>query len=285
MLCGWKRGEIAFDDIRRMFFWNGTNYSEFAEVDEAFVQAAAANAHDMSTSGNEDAVQSVLTAHGLVENPLDFYRILTAWRDERKRLNHTGLYALVRILREVARRHGIPPELVNGLVPYQANDFFEGTVSAEMLERQIRDGVLIVIEASGDISYRFGVEAQGLWEKNLAAIRSVQEHSGDIKGTVASRGTAIGRARILNDFNDPRAASFVQGDILVTSMTRPEFLPLMKLAAAFVTDEGGITSHAAIVSRELKKPCIIGTKIATQVLKDGDMVEVDAERGMVRRVS
>jgi pyruvate,water dikinase len=65
-------------------------------------------------------------------------------------------------------------------------------------------------------------------------------------------------------------------------MTRPEFVPLMKKAIAIVTDEGGITCHAAIVSRELKKPCIIGTKVATQVLKDGDMVEVDANSGIVR---
>jgi pyruvate,water dikinase len=56
----------------------------------------------------------------------------------------------------------------------------------------------------------------------------------------------------------------------------------MKKAGAIITDEGGITCHAAIVSRELKKPCIIGTKIATQVFKDGDMVEVDAENGIVK---
>jgi pyruvate,water dikinase len=56
----------------------------------------------------------------------------------------------------------------------------------------------------------------------------------------------------------------------------------MEKAAAFITDEGGITCHAAIVSRELKKPCIIGTKIATQVLKDGDLVEVDANNGVVK---
>ena len=58
-------------------------------------------------------------------------------------------------------------------------------------------------------------------------------------------------------------------------------MPRMKLAAAIVTDDGGITCHAAIVARELKKPCIIGTKYATEIFKDGDMVEVDAERGIV----
>ena len=67
----------------------------------------------------------------------------------------------------------------------------------------------------------------------------------------------------------------------MTEMTAPSFVPMMKRAAAIVTDEGGITCHAAIVAREIKKPCIVGTKNATKVLKDGDMVEVNAERGIV----
>ena len=65
-------------------------------------------------------------------------------------------------------------------------------------------------------------------------------------------------------------------------MTSVDFVPIMDKAGAFVTNEGGITSHAAIVSREMNKPCIIGTQNATQVIKDGDMVEVDAERGIVK---
>ena len=58
----------------------------------------------------------------------------------------------------------------------------------------------------------------------------------------------------------------------------------MKKAAAFVTDTGGIISHAAIISRELKKPCVVGTKIGTHVFKDGDVVEVDADKGIVRKL-
>ena len=65
-------------------------------------------------------------------------------------------------------------------------------------------------------------------------------------------------------------------------MTRPEFVPLMKKALAVVTDEGGITCHAAIVSRELRIPCITGTKNATRILKDGDLIEVDADNGVVK---
>ena len=75
---------------------------------------------------------------------------------------------------------------------------------------------------------------------------------------------------------------FQDGAILVTTMTTPEFVPIMKKALAVVTNEGGVLCHAAIVARELKKPCIIGTKIATQILRDGDLVEVDAEKGVVK---
>ncbi len=101
----------------------------------------------------------------------------------------------------------------------------------------------------------------------------------EIKGHIACRGKVRGMVRIL--LRNENVVSFPKGAVLVTSMTVPTFLPAMAKAAAFVTDEGGITCHAAIISRELGKPCIIGTKIATKVLKDGDMVKVDAERGIV----
>ena len=83
---------------------------------------------------------------------------------------------------------------------------------------------------------------------------------------------------------DAKKDKFDVGNILVTSMTRPEFVPLMKKAKAIITNEGGITCHAAIISRELKIPCIIGTKNATKVLKNGDDVEIDAEKGVVRKI-
>lgn len=84
--------------------------------------------------------------------------------------------------------------------------------------------------------------------------------------------------------NPNQVKEFNKGDILVTGMTRPEFMPLIKKSVAIVTDVGGVLCHAAIISRELKKPCIIGTKIATKVFKDGDRVEVDANKGIVRKI-
>ncbi len=108
-----------------------------------------------------------------------------------------------------------------------------------------------------------------------------QKTSQLIKGSIAYKGVATGLVRLVID---PRrdSSSFKAGEILVTGMTRPEFLPIMKKASAFITDAGGILSHAAIVARELKKPCIIGTHIATQLLKNGDLVEVDANKGIIK---
>lgn len=102
----------------------------------------------------------------------------------------------------------------------------------------------------------------------------------EIKGTVAYPGKVTGRARIVLDMD----ADFSDGDILVSINSTPELMPFIVKCSAIVTDEGGLGCHAAIISRELHKPCIIGTKIATQVLKDGDMVEVDAEKGVIRRL-
>ncbi len=76
-----------------------------------------------------------------------------------------------------------------------------------------------------------------------------------------------------------------KGHILVSHSTNPNILSAMIKASAIITNAGGLTCHAAIVAREFKIPCVIGTKIATKVLKDGDMVEVDAQRGIVRKIT
>jgi len=96
----------------------------------------------------------------------------------------------------------------------------------------------------------------------------------------AYSGQAKGRVKIINTAGEMKKMK--KGDILVSQATSPELLPAMKMAAAILTNEGGITSHAAIVARELGIPCIVGVKIATKVLHDGDLVEVDADKGIVK---
>ena len=105
----------------------------------------------------------------------------------------------------------------------------------------------------------------------------------EIYGTIAQPGSVKGRVRIIQLIKDVKYLK--TGEVLVASMTDPRYLTAMKKAAAFITDEGGITCHAAIVARELGKPCIIGTKIATLCLKNGDLVRVDANKGIIKMLN
>ena len=120
------------------------------------------------------------------------------------------------------------------------------------------------------------LEEKQLFEKRFRQSVSAEQ----FQGNVAYRGLVRGKVKIVT--SRAELVKVEEGDILVSQFTRPEYLPAMKKASAFITNDGGVTSHAAIIARELKKPCIIGTKIATKVLKDGDFVEVDADNGVVR---
>ncbi len=102
-----------------------------------------------------------------------------------------------------------------------------------------------------------------------------------VRGLAASPGIAFGKAKIILDIKDPKIHEFKKGDILVTKMTDPDWVPLMKIAGAIITDEGGMTSHAAIVSRELGIPAIVGSREATKVIQDNQEITVDAIRGIV----
>ena len=102
-----------------------------------------------------------------------------------------------------------------------------------------------------------------------------------VKGMVANRGIVRGVVRLADSYNFQKLR---KGEIVVTAETTPDAVPYLHSAKAIVTDEGGITSHAAIISRELRVPCIIGTKIGTKVFKTGDWVEVDANKGIVKLI-
>jgi len=103
-----------------------------------------------------------------------------------------------------------------------------------------------------------------------------------LKGNIAHLGKVSGRCQVIKNIKDIHKVK--KGDILVTAMTNPNYIPAMEKAAAFVTDEGGLLCHAAIIAREMHKPCLIGTKIATKVFQDGDIIEVDADKGIVKKL-
>jgi phosphohistidine swiveling domain-containing protein/uncharacterized protein (UPF0216 family) len=129
--------------------------------------------------------------------------------------------------------------------------------------------------------FSYGLIGSRYCISNKPLIPEYKNSVGDeVKGNVAYKGLVRGIAKIVTHQND--AEKVKKGDILVAQMTFPSFIAIMQKAAAFVTDEGSITCHAAIIAREMRKPCIVGTKNGTQILKDGDLVEVDANNGIVK---
>jgi len=103
-----------------------------------------------------------------------------------------------------------------------------------------------------------------------------------LKGIAASTGVAEGAVKIVKGVED--ISNFEERDILVAEMTEPSMVIMMNKAAAIITDKGGLTSHPAIVSRELGIPCVVATKIATKTLKDGMKVKVDGAKGEIYSV-
>ena len=102
----------------------------------------------------------------------------------------------------------------------------------------------------------------------------------ELHGLGVFHGKTRGPVTIIRSHHDLKKVK--EGDVILANTTHPNYLPAMHKAVAFVTNEGGMLSHAAIVAREMKKPCVVGTKSATEMFKDGDVVEVDAAHGIVR---
>ena len=123
-------------------------------------------------------------------------------------------------------------------------------------------------------------EAKKFFKKELKTDKKIKTNQ--VKGFPASRGKVTGKVKIILETKE--LSKLKKGEILVAIMTSPDYTTTMKKAGAIITNEGGLTSHAAIVSRELKIPCIVGTKVATKVFKDDDLVEVDAEKGIIKKI-
>ncbi len=190
---------------------------------------------------------------------------------------------VIPFLNKVALKIGVEYREFMCLSTHEIIDALESKISSDELKSRAtkrkgvnnwaliggKDGKLIFIENENDVKL--------LVEK---MIPRTDANTKELVGQIGNRGTYTGLARIIMNTYD--FGKIQVGDVLVTTMTTPDFIVLMQKSGAIVTDIGGLLCHAAIVSRELQKPCVIGTKFATQLLKDGDMVEVDANKGIVR---
>ena len=199
---------------------------------------------------------------------------INVFHDQRKEAIVAPIYYRRPLYGEIAKRLGIKREELVWLTPPEIGQALEKN-KVDIAELKKRSQKLAFYCDREREIIATGQKADELFERLVK-----REEVKEIGGTVASTGRVKGTVRIVKVVKD--IGKVKKGDILVAGMTTPDYVPAMKRAVAIVTDEGGLTCHAAIVSRELGIPCIIGTKVATQVLKDGQLVEVNANHGVVK---
>ncbi|TKJ17947.1 hypothetical protein CEE44_04730 [Candidatus Woesearchaeota archaeon B3_Woes] len=202
----------------------------------------------------------------------------TTLQDLRKKSNMMGDYYVLEFLKVISKKTGYSFEELCYTNLKEIYKILSGK-KVSGLKSRTKCCVNII-----DIGYDevFGGDEALKFYDIIDKVDDVKSEVLEIPGVSASLGKVKGIVRVVPDVSNVKV--FNKGDILVASMTRPEYTSLMKKAGAVVTNEGGVTCHAAIVSRELNIPCIIGTKIATKVLKDGDLVEVDADKGVIKKL-
>ncbi|MFA6919259.1 MAG: PEP-utilizing enzyme [Patescibacteria group bacterium] len=196
-------------------------------------------------------------------------------------------HCFVNFYDEVSKRVGLRKQDIQFLWDDELNELLAGgkkITRKYIQEKEKFCAAFASPESVGVRQYYIGDEARNQREhisKNSNQSLILKGSPSDIiKGTVASTGTAIGIVKIIHNLRE--ADKVKKGDILVAGMTSPKYMPAILNSGAIITDDGGLTCHAAIIARELKKPCIIGTKIATDILSDGDLVEVNANSGVIK---
>ena len=204
--------------------------------------------------------ESVRQTYGLSDKIMNMGRLMAesvVWQDRRKMHTFKSLHYKKLFLQEAATRKGIPEEDLYNLSFAELIELIAGKDFTEELEK--RRGATGVVCMKGSVRVLAPEQVRAYWD--LYAEEKAHGDEQDVKGVVASKGhgSVRGKIRILLDPSD----AFEEGEILVAALTSPEYVLPMKKASAIVTDGGGITSHAAIVSRELGKLCVVGTKIAT----------------------
>jgi phosphoenolpyruvate synthase/pyruvate phosphate dikinase len=211
---------------------------------------------------------------------VDFLQNMIRYRDLRKDVHTKGITIFYRIaLLKIFNKLKIPKqfiqfisydELLKPLSYFKKNK--EKIISREK-------GYALFTKNRGETESDF---IDFIKEKNkLDAYMDKDSNKNSVYGMSASKGIIRGKVRIIKSIQT-QGKDFKEGEVLVTGMTRPEYVTIAKKSSAIVTDEGGITCHAAIISRELNKPCIVGTENGTRILKTGDYVEVNANTGIVR---
>lgn len=200
-------------------------------------------------------------------------------KDARDDYRRHGVYYALEFFKEIGRRMGIKPTDTSFLQASEVVAFLSGKqkVSQQVINNRKKAFVLYLDKTNNLVCLSGKNIPLALKEFRLL---DNEEKIEQLSGTVASKGNVRGKVAVVKGVKDLNKVK--QGNILVAITTHPDYVPAMRRATGIVTDEGGTTSHAAIVSREFHIPCIVGTKQATKILRDEDTIELDCDRGIIK---
>ncbi len=219
------------------------------------------------------------------QEELNIFKVLSSLsytKDIRNLTDDYVHYCLDNFYLAIGKRYGLTKMGVRFLWPEELESLIknERRYTKNYIKKKRDCCAATTCKVQGYKNYYIGKEAVNFKKRFIKKFQAENKtESAVIKGTIAATGKVKGRVKIVGSFSEINKVK--KGDILVTSMTSPKFMPAITKAGAIVTDEGGLTCHAAIIAREIGKPSIIGTKIATKILKDNDIIEVDADKGIV----
>jgi phosphoenolpyruvate synthase/pyruvate phosphate dikinase len=187
------------------------------------------------------------------------------------------IYFAEPIFDELVRRTGKDKRFIKELLPDEAGKFLSGKKIDEQMIAERRKKVILYARLKKFLVIT-GKEADRIENKYL----QMKADYSELKGRVACSGTAEGTVAVVKSTND--FGKVKPGDVLVVSNTTPDYVPILRKVSAIIAEEGGLTAHVSVISREMKIPCLVGIKYATKILKDRDLVEVDANNGIVRKI-
>lgn len=291
---GSREYQKKIKEIADKFWWTGLGWARDKIKDEEFItsdlkeikESGADVAKELEKIFNyeqrikkeKDEVDKKYNYRGneLLAKWLDLFDGLVECHDIRKEVQMKVNYWNYQFLEEVGKRKRVPVSLLDWCDIKEINNLLLNNEFNET-ELNLRSSNFLQIRINNEVRSYSGKKAvrehQEIIDLNI-------EETRDLQGICASGGKVIGEAYVAITVNS--ALKINEGQVLVTGMTTPDFLPAMKKAQAIITDEGGITCHAAIVSREFGIPCIVGTKYATKLIKSGDLLEVKANHSVVR---
>ncbi|MFH0970733.1 MAG: PEP/pyruvate-binding domain-containing protein [Candidatus Diapherotrites archaeon] len=224
---------------------------------------------------NSEALLRKLSADKVFSNLVSIAKELVYYRTYRTDYLSLAFANVRPLIEEIAKRKRLSWKEILAYRP----DELLGNVILSNNEIELREKGFVIITVEPD-KVIFETNPKKMIELEEEHLEKERLNLDELKGTTAYKGKIVGKVVLIQSKSDFQKVK--EGAIIVTTMTTPDMAPVMQKAAAFITDEGGITCHAAVVAREMKKPCIIGTKVATQLLKNEMVVEVDADNGVIR---